>query len=198
VKINDFNKIFQATEHLNVEDSNLNGCLNEASNIDDSNKITFVVGENKNIRLDPLKRSTKINNDYDPVSYHAGKVIFKKENYEQAVLDLMSIDNEAQKIFKKAKFQGFVIGFWHEDKFAFANISKASDKPGQPHANAHFYDSPRYATCMLDLSEAAEQLVHIQSVSNERTFQIFVLYLGETKSGEIYLPLPLYFEEMFL
>ena len=198
MKINDFNKIFQVTEHLSAEESHLNGFSNETSKVDDLNKITFIVGENKNIRLDTLKKSTQINNEYDPVSYNAGKVIFKKTNYEQAVLDLMNIDNETQKIFKKAKFQGFVIGFWHEDKFAFANISKELNESGQTHANAHFYDSPRYATCMLDLSEAAEQLVHIQSVSDERTFQIFVLYLGETKSGEIYLPLPLYFEEMFL
>ena len=71
------------------------------------------------------------------------------------------------------------------------------DESGQTHANAQFYDSPRYATCLLDLSEVTEQLIQIQTVSNERTFQIFVLYVGEKKSGEIFLPLPLYFEEMF-
>ncbi|WP_425917318.1 hypothetical protein [Acinetobacter sp. TSRC1-2] len=197
MKINDFNKIFQATEQLSIEESNLNGLLKEVPKVDESNKIAFIMDGNKEASLDTLKKSAKINNEYDPVSYHAGKMVFKKPNYEQAVLDLLSIDNETQKIFKKAKFEGFVIGFWHEDKFAFANISKEMDKSGKTHANTHFYDSPRYATCMLDLSEVAEQLIHIQSVSNERTFQIFVLYLGETKSGEIYLPLPLYFEEMF-
>lgn len=197
MKINDFNKIFQATEQLSIEESNLNGLLKEVPKVDESNKIAFIMDGNKEASLDTLNKSAKINNEYDPVSYHAGKMVFKKPNYEQAVLDLLSIDNETQKIFKKAKFEGFVIGFWHEDKFAFANISKEMDESGQTHANTHFYDSPRYATCMLDLSEVAEQLIHIQSISNERTFQIFVLYLGETKSGEIYLPLPLYFEEMF-
>ena len=197
MKINDFNKIYPATDQLNIEDSNLNGSLKEIPKVDESDKIAFIVNGNKEVSLDSLKKSAEINNEYDPVSYHAGKMVFKKPNYEQAVLDLLSIDHETQKIFKKAKFEGFVIGFWHEEKFAFANISKEMDESGQTHANAQFYGSPRYATCLLDLSEITEQLIQIQSVSNECTFQIFVLYVGEKKSGEIFLPLPLYFEEMF-
>jgi len=197
VKINDFNKISTVTEQLNIEESNLNGLLKEIPKVDESDKIAFIVNGNKEVSLDSLKKSAEINHEYDPVSYHAGKMVFKKSNYEQAVLDLLSIDHETQKIFKKAKFEGFVIGFWYEDKFAFVNISKEMGESGQTHTNAHFYNSPRYATCLLDLSEVTEQLIRIQSVSNERTFQIFVLYVGETKSGEIFLPLPLYFEEMF-
>ena len=198
MKINDFNKFFQVTEQRNIEESSLNGLLTEVLQGNESDKISFMVDGNKDVSPDTLKKSSTINNEYDPVSYHAGKIAFKKTSYEQAVLDLLGIDNESKKIFKKAKIEGFIVGFWHEDKFAFANLSNEIDEAGQNHVNIHFYDSPRYATCMPDLSDAAEQLIHIKNVSDDRTFQIFVLYLGETKSGELYLPLPLYFEEMFL